>query len=478
MKRAPKPIGGPQWLAPDRAGYSVGAREHLAATAPEHAIRPDQLAALTYCYLLLLLVAGGGGTPAPLAELFCQVLAALALVAWTWLQGPMRLADQRTLLWVTGLVLAVPVSELLPLPPALWQSLPGRALLGESLALADAQYGWRPLSVAPLRTLQALLSLLPPLLAMLMTATLTSTQRTGLLRLIAMFAILSVMVGATQLASDESSLLQFYAGAQPGVLYGFQANRNAQADILLIGLLAALTAWQQSKHTAPVGIAILGAVTLLLLIGTALTGSRMGIALLPVALGWSLTLKRKRVKEGSTIPPSTLQIGLLLAVGGLIIAALQSRKLAGVLARFDVAREYRPDLWRDTIYAIGQYWPAGSGMGTFTRVIGPAERLEAIGPTLPNRAHNEYLELLLEGGLAGAVIWLIVAILALRATQVALRSDMADEVSPAVFAAGTLTIIMLHAAVDYPLRSMGLAGLLGVAAAFVLAPPPSGTQTT
>jgi len=435
-------------------------------------IRP--LAWLAYFYLPLLLIAGGGGSPAPLSELFCELLAAFCLVAWVWLNGPAAIAAHRSLALAVGLIAAVPAVQLIPLPAYLWHELPGRALLTDTLTLVEAENGWWPLSVAPQRTLEALLSLLPPLLAMLTVACLSLQERDSLLRIITGFGILSVIVGAAQIASGASRL-QFYAGAQPGILYGFQANRNAQVDVLLIVMLAAVAACQRSAQNSRAAAGMVGLLIAILLISAGLTGSRMGIALAPFVLLWCLSLRPwYHPAQGPVFNWPVLAI-VGLASAGIAFAILQSRPFERVWTRFNFVGEYRPDIWRDTVFAIGEYWPTGSGIGTFTRMIGAAERLEAIGPTLPNRAHNEYLELLLEAGLPGAIAWLLVIVLAVTATWRSLQGRTTVPQAQAVFTAGTLTIAFLHSLVDYPLRSMALAGLVGVAAAFVLAPPRSGT---
>lgn len=441
-------------------------------------IRSSPLAYLSFVYVLALLMLGGGGSPAPLTELSCQLLAAVTGVVWVWLGGPAIIRSSRALWWVTGLILVAPALQLVPLPAGLWQSLPGRELQSELLGLAGGADGWRPLSVAPQRTLEALLALLPPLLAMLLAASLSFSERQNLLKVIACFALLSIAVGAGQIASNGTGPFHFYTGAQPGVLFGFQANRNAQVDVLLIGLLAAVAAWQARAATSRWAAGMLGACALLLLLGAALTGSRAGLALAPLAIAWCLVLQPWQLPPGSPVRKPWV-LGLSgLGLAGMAVLALQSRSLERVMSRFDFAGEYRPDIWRDTVFAIGQYWPMGSGLGTYTRVMSPAERLEAIGPTLPNRAHNEYLELLVEAGAPGAIVWSAVILLVGAATWRTIRRQPLPHLPQPVFAAGTLTIVSLHSLVDYPLRSMALAGLVGVAAAFVLAPPKVGDSTS
>lgn len=439
---------------------------------------PSPVAWLTYLYLLLLLMLGGGGTPAPLSELACQIIAALTLVCWVGLGGPKTIAEQRKLAWVTGLIAVLPVAQLIPLPPAVWHALPGRELQAEALTLIGRDSAWQPLSIAPFRTLEALLSLLPPLVAMLLVGSLSTTERHGLLKVIAGFALVSLAIGAGQIASGGDGWLHFYGPAEPGVVFGFQANRNAQVDVLLIGSLAAMAAGHDQAKRSLAAAALVGAIALLLLLGAALTQSRTGIALVSVLLAWFTLLQPWRLAADSRVrkTPVILASGLVLA--GLLAAVWQSRAFGRIMARFEFGGEYRPDIWRDTIFAIGQFWPLGSGIGTFTRAIGPAERLEAIGPTLLNRAHNDYLELLLEAGLPGALAGLAIGWLVLVAVRQSLRQNSPVPLAQAVFAGGTISLIALHSLVDYPLRSMALAGLAGLAAALILAPANSGIRST
>lgn len=423
-------------------------------------------------YLLAILMLGGGGTPAPLSELACELLAAVALLGWLILRQPAAAPVDRRIWWVMALIAGIPVAQLIPLPPAIWQALPGRATMRSALALVDQQDTWRPFTVAPQRTLDAVLSLLPPFVALLFAASMNAAGRLLLLRVIAGFGLLSVAVGAAQIAGGADGPLQFYDGNLTGELRGFQANRNAQADVLLISLLA-LTAgfhgWAGKSRAALGALVVIG---LVLLLGVLLTSSRTGIALVPVALGWCFYLLR-RTRVISRVRIAAWQWGVLGAgVALAVFAVWQTKAIGRVLARFDFLGEYRPDIWRDTLFAIGQYWPLGSGMGTFTRVFLPAERLEAIGQSIPNRAHNEVLELLLEGGIPLALCWAVVAVLVAVGLWRGLRIPQAMPTGQIAFAAGTLAVTISHSLVDYPFRSMALVSLIAVAAALVLAPQP------
>jgi O-antigen ligase len=434
----------------------------------ESASEQTRLTALTCGYIALLMLLGGGGTPAPLSELACQVIAAFAALLWLLAVSARMRRRVPGLAVVAGLIVALPAVQLIPLPAFLWQALPDRTDLKDALALIGQENSWRPWSIAPHRTFAALLSLGPPLLAMGFASQLDSEGRRSLLKTIAAVGLLSVAVGAVQLAAAGTSPLLFY-GDEGGALYGFQANRNSQADVLLIALLALFAAWSGGRgggagRDSWPGLTALG---VLLVLGVVLTTSRTGIALIPVALVFiwpmlSRSLPRLRLAR------STL-LASLVALAAALFWAWRSPAIARVLTRFDFAGEYRIDIWRDTVFAIQRSWPVGTGVGTFQHAIFPAERLEAIGPTLPNRAHNEVLELLLEGGLPGLVCWLVATAITLLALGRALAQVQGSAKLPIQFAAGTLAVTALHAVVDYPLRSMALAGLIGVAAGIALA---------
>lgn len=430
-------------------------------------------------YVFAILLLGGGGTPAPLSELACELLAAVALLGWLVLRDPATMPIDRRVWIVVALVTAIPVMQLIPLPPAIWQALPGRDSMRAALALVGQQDTWRPFTVAPQRTLDAVLSLLPPIVAMLFVAAAGFSGRQLLIRAIAVFGLFSVAVGAAQLAGGADGPLQFYYSNPTGELRGLQGNRNAQADVLLIALLALVAGWHGWAGKSRAALGAMLAVGLLLLLGTVLTSSRTGIALTPIALAWCLFLLR-RTRVISMLRVKLWQWGVLAAGAGLMaLAVWQTKAIGKVLARFDFVGEYRPDIWRDTLFAVGQYWPLGSGVGTFTRVFVPAERLEAIGQTIPNRAHNEYLELLLEGGMPFALCWAAVAVLVLTALWRGLRSSRVLPTGHLAFAAGTIALTMTHSLVDYPFRSMALVTLIAVAAALVLAPqPPQQTDRT
>jgi O-antigen ligase len=419
------------------------------------------------------LVLGGGGTSNPLTEVILQVLAALLIGVWCMTPDPAAWNDRcLPLVWV--LVLALPLVQLVPLPPSVWQALPGRELARDALTLVGKGDAWMPLSLAPAQTLAVVLAIVPPLALMGLVATLDLRGRQMVLRAIVAVCILSVIIGAFQLVAPAGQTLSFYDYIHRGWVIGFQASRNAEVDVLLIGLLsvAALYALGPSPRVAGSRGLLYGAVALVMIVGAIFTGSRGGIVLIPVAvLGALLMLQRGSIAGRGTLIAAS---GMLLA-GVLAAWSLRDNVALGrVAARFAADRDFRTELWTDTLYAIGQYWPVGGGMGSFVTLMTPVERLEVVDPTLPSRAHNDYLELLLESGIVGPIVVAIVLTLLVLVAVRSWRLGPGHRVQ-VKFASAAIFIIAAHSLVDYPMRSMSLAMLAATAAGFLFPPSKGGS---
>src|SRR5579863_3545135 len=383
------------------------------------------LPALALASAMLL---GGSGSLVPLPEIALQCLLAGLTAAWIWL----RPADLRHVppgAWIiVGLFLAVPLLQLLPLPPVLWHSLPGRATEQAALDLVGQGSSWQPWSLTANRTLASLLAMAPAAALLIMTAAQNWQGRTILLGTIAAIALVSVLVGAAQLSGGAGNCFRFYNPDEP-FLDGFQTNHNAEADVLLMGMVALATvaadivaadfaaadraaapqfsaiarrgpamASQRASQRRPglkprngpaiprLTLGMVGAASLLLILGVVMTASRTGIALLPIAIGAQVLIlrrmlridKRRRAALGVAIL-TVLGLALLgLGVLGVSGALHHHGALARVWDRFHTPTELRPEIWRDGLFAMWQYWPWGAGMGSFIPVFAAAERLEVV----------------------------------------------------------------------------------------------------
>jgi O-antigen ligase len=207
-----------------------------------------------------------------------------------------------------------------------------------------------------------------------------------------------------------------------------------------------------------------------------MTGSRTGIALGIPTLIFLFVMLWPMLRKKRAALYWTGGIGGLVIIGSAVLLQLQS--IQKVATRFTYTKEIRWDLWADTWFAAKQVWPFGSGIGTIIPMLEAAERLEVVDQTRPVRAHNDWLEWILEAGVPGLVVLGIVAIVIGALIVRALRTMHRPDAPPGwrahvVFACGVLTIEALHSIVDYPMRSMALAMLTALSVAFLMNPAAS-----
>lgn len=436
-------------------------------------------------FLAGAVVLGGGGSPNPGTELALQVAFVAAALAWLWVpprRGPLPVPADRAAWLVGGLVLALPLIQLVPLPHDVWAHLPGQADRAAALALVEREHSWQPLARSPTRTLAALLAIIPALFAFFAAAALPVRDRLWLI------GAISVMAAATALLGG----LQVSLGAEAPYLYsqnhrnltGFQANRNAAADVLLIGIAATAAFFAPSTSQGAEGrwagaagfdrrAAGIALASLLVLLSFAiiLTSSRTGIAMLPFALaGAWLAIRASVADSGRWRHLSAVAAGgaVMLVVGCALFAG--NAVLADVAERFAVTDDPRRELWRDGWFAVSQAWPAGVGLGAAQPALIAAERLEVLDAAVPNRVHNDYLELALEGGLPALVLLAAIGLILAQCGWRAWRERPAER-SLTAFGSTAVLVCAAHSLVDYPLRSMALSCLVGAGAGMLMTLP-------
>ncbi|MDE2302791.1 MAG: O-antigen ligase family protein [Sphingomonadales bacterium] len=431
------------------------------------------LAVVPVMLLAAALLLGGGGARFAAPEIGLELVFAVLAAGWMALaleqpgDGP---AIARRVWLAAALIVLLPLFQLVPLPPALWQALPGREPARAAFATLGPQAPWRPWSLTPDATLGSLLAMAPAAAMLVMAAAQNRGGRQALLALIAGAALASLVAGAAQLSSGA---MRFYYPDER-FLDGFQAGHNAEADLLLAGMVA-LAGCVAAGRGALGGLAVAGTAFAsgLLALGVVLTASRAGMALLAPALAAEVAILAPRLRlPGRRLALLALAAGALGAFG--LAIARHDTALARAFARFGNAEELRPAIWRDSALALRSYWPAGAGMGSFTAVYPRAEQLDSIRAGYINRAHDDYLELLIEAGLPGAlVLAAFAAMLALAAWRVWSEAGADPQRRGA---AAILALIALHAVVDYPLRTMALACMTSSCAGMLLSAPRGGAR--
>ncbi|MFC0205064.1 O-antigen ligase family protein [Novosphingobium soli] len=406
------------------------------------------------------LLLGGAGTAYPLLSwiLFLLALSAIALVLsrhpWSRLPGVARSG-----LWLAGSFWLLVLAQAVPLPQGLWANLPGHAVAA-SVVQAAGLAPWRAWSLAPGRTLESLLDVLPSLAALLLLAVASSRRRISVLRLIVAVGAFNALLGVTQFGAGADTAPIFYGTTHRGVAVGLFVNRNHTAVFLMIAMLLAVLPGVVRLAGRDDGAAVQAAracLVGLMAVGVLATLSRSGVFMLPIALVGAFLLARTRQLRVRDL--------VLTGVGAAaVMTVLAQTPLAGVLRQryVSAADDARLDYWANTWLAAREALPLGTGFGTFREVYQTVEPVNQVSPLVVNRAHNDFLEWLLVGGLPAAV--LLVATIALAAYWIArARRDATDRLERrtplAVALAGVL--IAGSSLVDYPLHGMAMSMLAG-----------------
>ncbi|HJR82836.1 MAG TPA: O-antigen ligase family protein [Sphingomicrobium sp.] len=419
-----------------------------------------RIAALAVPSYLLLALLLGGSTRGIWGNMGLQLLA-IALLAWTALSGARQElpsgARPLALIIAAGLVLVV--LQLVPLPPAVWSSLPGREAVAEGYAVLGKPLPWLPLSLNPYGSLASALALLPPVAVA--AVVLTRPQREAWLAAALLAgACLGVGLGALQIASagPGKSDVFLYEITNGGAV-GFFANRNHMGTLLLAGLPFAIallgSALQARERSRSAGsAALVGAVVLLLLAGIVLNGSTAVLLLGAPVLGFSLLLLPMPRRWRRILAFAAL---LVLIVSAVAVTAMPR---GGSESDGDMSLLSRLELWNAGAPLAGDFIPLGSGLGSFEHAFHLYETPAETTRTYVNHVHNDYLELFIELGIPGAL--LIIAFLAWWSRQLVSlwRSPLASRLTRA--ATIVSAAILAQSLVDYPLRTAAIASLFGL----------------
>ena len=365
--------------------------------------------------------------------------------------------EHRFALGLLAALVAIPLIQLIPLPPAVWSGLPGRDQMVLALELAGLAPGWVPLSVTPDRTWGSALALAPAAAFFLAMLSLSAIQRERMVQICIVAAVAAILLGAAQLASGGDALyLWNWTGA--GTVAGFFANRNHLASFLLIALpfavvFGAATLRRRDRRTSALWFGALFAG--LVIVALAAIRSRAGITLFaPVMLA---SLLGAWIAAGRGRPGP----GLLVLVGsvGAALTTVAILALPPILARFDTENqlEGRSDRWPLIAEAAQTYLPLGSGIGSFDAVYRSVEPLEQLDSTFFNQAHNEYLETWLEAGWLGIGVILAFMVWYFRRSWTAWKAPPSREGDLQRAASIGIGVLLLHSVGDYPLRTVTLA---------------------
>ncbi len=149
-------------------------------------------------------------------------------------------------------------------------------------------------------------------------------------------------------------------------------------------------------------LVLAGSAAVLMLIAVVLSGSRGGV--FSVAIGTVLVLgvasSSRRWKFGGVV----LAVILLVALSAfeLLDAGTASRRYREVVSNPEATLVDRKLMARDAFHLWMEHPVTGAGFGSYSVAI--LQKNSVVGERAVNHAHNDYLELLAEGGILGGIL--------------------------------------------------------------------------
>ncbi|WP_375291182.1 O-antigen ligase family protein [Qipengyuania sp.] len=443
--------------------------------------RPDFSARLSFwllsAFLVILWIAGGASR----ADVSGQ--GAVRFFAWAFLIGFVLFSARfewrrvKPIAILLGLTIVLVALQLLPLPPAIWTALPGRHLLVQAAEVSGQPQPWRPISISPGATANALGSLVVPAVVLVLCAQLSREQQWRIAAVLLALVFAGCILALLQFSG--ASFANPFINYQVGVVSGNFANRNHFALFIALGcLIAPMWSFRGERHTRWKSVAALALLPFFLLV-TFATGSRAGIllAILAIVVGFMM-VRANAIRELRTLPRwacVTILISVASGVIGAVVLSLFLGRAVAIDRALDlaVAEDLRSKAFPTIIDMLGHYFPAGTGFGTFDPVYRIGEPDALLQPLYFNHAHNDWLEVVLNGGLAGAVLLGGVLVWVVIATIKAWRRSGQGTGLARTGAIGLL-LVMLASIPDYPARTPMIMAIIVIAGVWL----HSGTRSS
>ncbi|MEO1158832.1 MAG: O-antigen ligase family protein [Pseudomonadota bacterium] len=345
------------------------------------------------------------------------------------------------------------------------------------------------ISINPSETLWAIVRYLTAAAVLLSVYVLARSTRNAqiILRIFLVLTGFAALYGLTRLSLSLDKILWFDEPDTGYLTAGF-INRNSAATYFGMAFLASLglvinkvrTLLQSTSHDSgrevvrKLALAMAGllgfdlVLLVLMFVSLLATGSRGGISFTILALFFMLLLYSvKMTMRGRSVGGGPVWVAIILSITVLILGIfeLSGARLVGRLLNQGFEADTRIGTYGQTLEAVRDYLYLGSGLGTFQDVF-TAYRVELSPDRLVwDKAHNDYLELLLGLGLPAATLVLLAfASLFFKTTRGFFARHR--DAHYAAIAAAACVLVGLHSLVDFSLQiqanTFAFALLLGV----------------
>jgi O-antigen ligase len=425
-------------------------------------------------FLILCALGGGASRPDTLSLLYLRPASLLALVALMVSPGIWNFSDLKPAFFLLGSLALLILTQMIPLPPDFWLSLPGRARFAEAADAAGIVQPWRPLTLTPDLTINALMALLPPLVVLVGMASLGSADRLRLIPILIAIIAAAMFMGILQVASGGRGAAYLYRVTHEASAVGLFANRNHQAALLAMGFPLLRIWYLMGLRDAEKRIWrawISGMLGMLLVPMLLVTGSRTGMAIGVLGLVSTVLIAPARLPERWSLRTRRVARAALivvpLAVGTLVVLLGRATSIQRLFSN-SIGEDARVLLTPTSWQIAKTFFPFGTGFGSFDTVFRIFEPDWSLERTYFNHAHNDFLEMLITGGLpaallvAGALIWFAIHSIKLWRS----RGNIIQR-----GAAFMVLFVILASVVDYPLRTPLMSAVFALVAVWFMAAP-------
>jgi O-antigen ligase len=459
-------------------GFAVeGDRLWIGMPMRQRSMRPSLpgLCFVLLCILLTALLCVGGASRADVpGQIIARTLATLAVITAVLFAPLPRSGWPKAVPFLFLGAVLLTLFQLVPLPPSVWEKLPGRTLLLQA-GTVGAQ-PWRPLSIEPSATFNSLGSLLVPGAVLILAAGMREGEEKRLISVFLTLIMVSALIGLMQLSGSivSNPLVNDTAGAVSGLF----ANRNHFALFLALGCLF-VPAWAVHKVTQvswrlPTAVGLLLFLFLMILA----SGSRSGMLTGVIGATVGVWIVRMDLRRALALLPSRVRTAAMIALPVAVVAVLsisvalsRAQSITRTLL-MNTDEDLRARAFPTVLRLISTYMPIGAGFGTFDTAFRIYEPLDLLKLTYFNHAHNDFAEVLLEGGVAALLLLAAAVVWWLTASVRAWRGGQLPRRTMQQLGSAVLLLIGIASVFDYPMRTPMMMAMVMIAGLW-LAPRPT-----
>lgn len=402
-------------------------------------------------------------------------------------------ADTHLLDWAL-IASAVSVGlQLVPLPPLVLAAVSPQAETIRSAFLLSPMNGgngaWHPLSLTPGWTAYAL-GLLVSAMLVFWTARQVCAQGGSrpLVVAVAIIGLVAAVLAIVQQAKNPRLIYGIWPARDEGARpFGPFVNRNHFATWMLMafplaaGYVAASVSARQPAQRLAGEIAELlqgvgsraawvGIAAAVMTVGLAASASRSGLIALAVSIVAGALIGRRRLDRRTRVWGV---LGVAVLVGFVLAYVNLQPLLSRVEETLAVGAGGRPQIWQETLGVVRDFWKTGTGFGSFQRSMLVYQQMDRA--VFVNQAHNQYLQLLAEGGVLVAAPALLAAFGFVRLFWTRLSADTSPSAWLRIGGMTAMIAVAVQSCWETGLR-MPANGLLFAVAAAIAVHRPIGAR--